>query len=118
MNYLAALLLMVTMFGFHDLFGQKVANEETNTKLSTDMLTALAKAEKTGSKSVAEVFKSPKFRAIYSRLYEEHKSKIISGKYFIKKNFENKHVVNYIFGATAPLSFKNMEFALQFNKAE
>lgn len=82
------------------------------------MLTALDGAEKSGSKEVAKVFSSPEFKTIYTHLYEDYKTKIISGRYYIRKNFESKHVVNYIFGAATPLTFQNMEFVLQFNKAE
>lgn len=110
--------LFITLLFRTDVHGQSVFKEKKSTKLTSTMIAALSNAERSGSKEVAAVFSSQEFRAIYSRLYEDHKTKILSGKYCIKKNFENEDVVNYIFGTACPLTFPKMEFALQFNKAK
>lgn len=82
------------------------------------MIADLNDAEEGGPTEVATVFSSREFEVVYDNLDTETRSKLVSGDYYIKKNFEDDNTINYIFGTENPLSSDNMEFALQFTKAE
>lgn len=69
-----------------------------------------------GSAAVGQLFSSSAFSFVTNRLHPTFVSKLQSGNYGIRKNYESTTVVNYDAGSILPVTNENAEFTFELNK--